>query len=85
MLGLLNCKMYTLKDFYYNVFNSSTDIMNAIRLGISSGADENTFAVLAQYNFSSNMFVNLSGEIIVSAIFLCVTVFLKVGSIFMNS
>lgn len=39
MFGLLNCSMYTLKDFYYNVFNSKVDIMNAIRIGVSAGPD----------------------------------------------
>lgn len=85
MLGFLNCDMFTLKDFYYNVFNSKVDILNAIRLGMSPGADDSTITVLAQYNFSSVIFYNLAGEFLFVIVFLAITIFLKVASIFMNS
>ena len=61
MMGFLNCEMFTLQDFYYNIFNSKADILNAIRLGMSPGPDTSTIAVLAQYNFTTIIFFNISG------------------------
>lgn len=85
LMGLLKTDMYTVKDFYYNIFNSRTDFFNIVRLMMGSSSDSDTLPQLAQYNFSSNLFRNLGGEILLLVIALGVIVFLKVGSIFCKS
>ena len=80
VMGLLKTDMYTVNDFYYNIFNSKTDFFNIIRLMMGSSPDSDTLTQLAQYNFSSNIFSNLGGEIVLLIIALAIIVFLKVGS-----
>jgi len=36
LMGLLKIDMYTVKDFYFNIFNSRTDFFNIIRLMMGS-------------------------------------------------
>ena len=55
MLGLLKTDMYTVKDFYYNIFNSRTDFFNIVRLAMTSSTDEDALPQLAQYNFSNKI------------------------------
>jgi len=61
MLGMWSCQKHYLYNLYYNVFNSKWDIINALRLMSSSGADTDTISALSQYNFNSLIISNISG------------------------
>lgn len=85
MLGLWTCQKHYLTTMYNNVFNSKWDLINLPRLLFSPGSDSNTFPQLSQYNFSSFLLHNLSGELTMTILFLAATVFCKAGSVFLKS
>jgi hypothetical protein len=80
MLGMLNCDQHYINTFFSNIFNSKKDLMNIIRLGISPGADSNTLSPIAQYNFASNIFYNISGEFFLIVVFIGVSASISVGA-----
>ena len=56
-----------------------------VRLGVSSTFDPEALPQIGRYNFSNNIMVNLSGELVLVVIVLAVTIVVRVGSIFVNS
>lgn len=85
MVAFLDTKMHFIHEMYYNIFNSKLDFFNIVRLMVSPSGSYSTNTLLSQYNFSPNLFFNISGEFLLMVIFLGITVFLKLGSIFCNS
>ena len=85
MLAFFNCKQYHLSAMYQNIFSSKVDMINLVRLIFTSGSEESTIELLRQYDLSTNIMHNILGEVVISSIFLLITILMKVASIFINS
>lgn len=80
MFAFFNCDEHHLNTFFYNIFNSKFDVLNLIRVIISPGPDSKTITQIAQYNYTTNIFFNLSGEFLLAIIFLVITVLVNFGA-----
>lgn len=60
MLAFWTNDKHLLTPFYQEIFNAKYDLINVIRLGVTS-TDNTALEILQRYGYSSGFFYNISG------------------------